>query len=155
MLEVEGRNSFPLKTMKSSLHIRPRGFAAIGIFFFFGAVMASYAAITLLLPGTFLDWGWALNATAHAQLSALGRIIAFPFAILATALGLAGVGWFKRRFWGWALGFSLIAINLTGDAFRLLSGEVLQGTVGVLIAGLLLIYMASARVRHYFPRSQV
>jgi hypothetical protein len=38
-----------------------RGFTAIGIFLFFGATMASLAAITLLWRGTALDGVWALN----------------------------------------------------------------------------------------------
>jgi hypothetical protein len=138
--------------MKPSGDARPIGFSAIGAFFFFGALMASYAAITLLYPGTILDQGWKLNPNAHLELAANGRIIALPFIILAATLALAGVGWFKRRFWGWLLGFLLIAINLGGDVFHLVAGEILKGLVGVLIAGLLLICMARPGVRGYFKR---
>jgi hypothetical protein len=92
--------------MKPSANARPIGFAAIGAFLFFGALMASYAAITLLYPGTILDQGWKLNPNAHLELSAVGRIMALPFIILAPVLALAGVGWFRRSFWGWLLGFA-------------------------------------------------
>jgi hypothetical protein len=136
--------------MKPEVRTRPTGFAAIGIFFFFGAAMACYAAMTLLHPGTFLDHGWDLNPTARAQLLPLGRIMGLPFIVLAAVLGLAGVGWFRRRFWGWLLGCSVVAINLAGDAMNLLAGERLKGAVGVLFAGLLLSYLASAKVRSYF-----
>src|SRR5689334_15065863 len=51
---------------------KPPGFAAIGVFLFFGATMAGLAAITLLLPGTALDRAWILNPTAHKSLSSLG-----------------------------------------------------------------------------------
>ena len=43
------------------------GFAAVGIFLFFGATMASLAAITLLWRGTSLDRIWSLNPAAYGQ----------------------------------------------------------------------------------------
>jgi hypothetical protein len=88
------------------------------MFFFFGSLMASYAATTLAIPGTVLDKAWELNNSAQVQLAAMGRIMAAPFAILALVLFLAGVGWFKRRHWGWVLGVSVIAVNLTGDLIQ-------------------------------------
>jgi hypothetical protein len=45
------------------------GFTAIGIFLFFGAIMASLAATTLLWRGTVLDRVWALNPMAYKQLA--------------------------------------------------------------------------------------
>jgi uncharacterized membrane protein (DUF2068 family) len=134
-------------------HDRPAGFAAIGVFFYFGATMATYAAITLLEPGTFLDRAWALNPSAHLHLGAMGRAMGLPFIGLAVALLLAGVGWFKRRYWGWLLGTVMIAINLTGDLMQLLRGEPAKGAVGVAVAGLLLSYLTRRRVRGYFLRA--
>ncbi len=87
-----------------SQHPRPAGFIPLGVFFFFGSIMAAYAAITLLKPGTFLDRAWALNRTAHMQFLPLGRMVAVPFGVLAVVLSLAGAGWFRRRYWGWLLG---------------------------------------------------
>lgn len=120
--------------------------------------MACYAAVTLLVPGTFLDRAWALNPTAHAQLLPLGPMVGVPFVVLAIALFLTGVGWFRRRYWGWLLGVSLIAANLAGDVANLAMRDWLRGGVGVVIAGLLLIYMTRPAVRKYFllgpePRS--
>jgi hypothetical protein len=128
---------------------RPSGFLPLGIFFFFGSVMATYAAVTLLEPGTFLDRAWQLNPTGHAELSSLGRAIGIPFLLLAAALLAAGIGWFRRRRWGWILGTTIIAVNLTGDAIHLLTGD-LKSLVGIPIAGLLLFYMTRNRVRNYF-----
>lgn len=133
---------------------RPAGFAAIGIFFYFGAIMATYAGLTLMLPGTVLDRAWKLNPTAHVQLLAVGRVMGFPFVILAFALLIAGIGWFRRKLWGWWLGTSLIAINMAGDLFNALRGEWLKGAVGVVFAGLLLTYMTRRNVRGYFSRSR-
>ena len=134
----------------SSETARPRGFLPIGIFFIFGATMAAYAAITLLVPGTFLDALWALNQRGHEGMRALGRLGALPFIVLTVALAQAAVGWFRRRRWGWVLGTSIIAINAVGDLVNLAIGEQLKGTVGLVIAGLLLVYLTRPRVRNYF-----
>lgn len=134
----------------SSDELRPGGFVPIGVFFVFGATMAAYAAITLVNPGTLLDALWTLNKQAHLQLAALGRIAAIPFGIVSIALALAAGGWFRRRYWGWVLGVTIIAINAAGDLVNLVIGERTKGAVGVVIAGLLLIYMTRSRVRVYF-----
>jgi len=132
---------------------RPRGFVPIGVFFVFGATMAAYAAVTLWRPGTFLDALWTLNKHGHMQLAALGRIAAMPFALVSAALASAAVGWLRRRYWGWVLGVSIIAINALGDLVDLAIGERWKGAIGVVIAGVLLAYMISRRVRSYFaPR---
>jgi hypothetical protein len=133
-----------------SQNTRPIGFLPLGIFFFFGTAAASYAALTLLDPGTFLDRAWALNPSAHRQFLPFGRVVAVPFLVLAAVLFLTGVGWFRRRYWGWLLGVSLIAANLAGDVANLAMRDWLRGGVGVVIAGLLLVYMTRPRVRRYF-----
>jgi hypothetical protein len=141
------------KTSGTDEHKRPRGFTAIGVFFLFGATMAAYAAITLLKPGTLLDGLWVLNKTGHAQLASLGKGAGLGFVVLSALLCAAAVGWFRHRYWGWALGSTIIAINAAGDLVNLVIGEHLKGALGVAIAGLLLFYMAKSRVRDYFaPR---
>lgn len=130
---------------------RPRGWLAIGIFLLWGAAMATFAGITLIFPGTFLDRAWAINPTGHAGLKALGPWVGFLFPVLGLALALAGIGWLKRRRWGWMLGVLLIAGNAAGDLARLVSGARVEGTVGVLVAGALLIYMSRPGMRHFFP----
>jgi hypothetical protein len=78
--------------MISTHQSKPAGFLPIGIFFFFGSLMAIYAAITLAKPGTILDRAWVLNPMAYAPLAPLGRVVALPFAVLAATLFAAGVG---------------------------------------------------------------
>ena len=115
--------------------------------------MATFAATTLLNPGTFLDRAWALNPTAHSQLMPVARIAGVGFVILAMVLLLAGVGWFRRRYWGWVLGTSVIAVNMLGDLINGLRGEWLKGAVGVVFAGLLLFYLTRPGVRDNFQHS--
>lgn len=130
---------------------RPAGFLPLGIFFFFGSVMAAYAAVTLLKPGTFLDRAWELNPAGHAGLSSMGKAAGVPFLVLATALFLAGMGWFKRKHWGWFLGTGIIASNLIADVIHLLLGD-WKSLAGVAIAGVLLLFMTRNRMRKYFVR---
>ncbi|HET7207076.1 MAG TPA: hypothetical protein VFI95_10930 [Terriglobales bacterium] len=129
---------------------RPKGFLALGIFFYFGAVMAAYAAITLLRPGTFLDGLWVLNPQAHVALRAFGPSVAAPFSVLAIVLVLAGLGWFRHQYWGWLLGTFVIGANCAADLIHVFLGDWLRSGVGFVIAGLLLWYLTSAGVRRYF-----
>jgi hypothetical protein len=66
----------------TSPHPRPAGWLAIGIFLLVGALMATIAGITLILPGTFLDPMWALNKTGHAGLVSMAKPLASYFPCL-------------------------------------------------------------------------
>jgi hypothetical protein len=131
---------------------KPPGFAAIGVFLFFGATMASLAATTLLLPGTPLDRAWILNPTAYKQLSPLGSKVGILFLLLAVLLVLSGVGWFRRRLWGWRLVVAIIATQVLGEITNLVRGDWLRGGTGFIIASALLLYLLTPRVRAAFPR---
>jgi uncharacterized membrane protein (DUF2068 family) len=128
----------------------PRGITAIGIFFCFAALMAALAGTTLVWRGTVLDRAWALNAPAYAQLAPLGRTIGIPFLIFSVILLITAVGWLRRRRWGWYLGVAIIVIQLAGDLMNLFLGWLVRGGAGVVIAGLLLIYMLRPRMRAAF-----
>ncbi len=133
----------------------PRGFKSVGIFLFFGFVMASLAGTALLWPGTPLDGMWALNASAFKQLVPFGRAIGVPFLVLGLALFAAGVGWFGQRRWGWKLAVAIIAIQIAGDLTSMLMGDVIRGAAGVAIAGALFFYMTSSPVRAVFAKSRI
>jgi hypothetical protein len=131
---------------------KPPGFAAIGVFLFFGASMASLAATTLLLPGTPLDRVWILNPMAYKQLSSLGGKVGILFLLLAVLLVLSGVGWFRRRLWGWRLAVAIIATQVLGDITNLVRGDWLRGGTGFIIGSALLLYLLTPRVRAAFSR---
>ncbi len=129
---------------------RSPGFTAIGIFLFFGAMMASLAATTLLWRGTALDRLWALNPMAYRQLAPLGGTVGILFVLLGAALTAAGIGWFRRRFWGWRLAVAIIAVQVLGDVVNCLRGDWLRGGTGVIIAGALLLFLLQPRIRATF-----
>jgi hypothetical protein len=128
----------------------PSGLAAVGIFLFFGATMARLAAITLLWRGTSLDRIWSLNPTAYRQLAPLGRSVGGLFLLLGLALATAGIGWFRRRLWGWSLAVAIIAIQVVGDVINCIRGDWLHGGIGVVIAGALLLFLLRSTVRKAF-----
>jgi hypothetical protein len=112
--------------------------------------MASLAAITLIFPGTLLDRAWRLNPVAYSQLAPLGAPIGVAFLLLAAALGVAAIGWSRRRRWGWALAVAIVTVQVVGDFTNLLRGDVLKGAVGVAIASGLLFFMTRPEVRAAF-----
>jgi hypothetical protein len=133
-----------------AFRVKPAGFMAMGIFLIFGATMASLAAITLLWRGTGLDHIWALNPTAHAQLAPLGGTVGGLFLLLGAALATAGIGWFRRRLWGWRLATAIIATQVLGDAVNCVRGDWLRGGTGVVIAGALFLFLLRPKIRAVF-----
>ncbi len=122
----------------------------MGIFLFFGAIMAGLAATILIWPGTALDRLWTLNPTAHKQLAPLGGAVAILFLLLGAVLATAGIGWFRRRLWGWRLAVLIIAIQVLADVVNCLRGDWLRGGIGVIIAGALLLLLLQPRTRASF-----
>jgi len=128
----------------------PRGMTAVGIFLLFGALMALIAGIALVWPGTILDRMWILNPRAYQQLAPFGKTLGIPFLLLSVALGSATVGWFNRRRWGWRLAVFIIATQVLGDLVNVLMGRVIEGGVGIAVAGALLLYLLRANVKAVF-----
>jgi hypothetical protein len=124
----------------------------MAVFLIFGAVMASFAGVTLIWRGTFLDRTWAINPGAYRQLSAFSPLIGVPFLALAASLALAVLGWIRRRRWGWTLAFIIISTQVLGDLVNAIMGHFAKGAFGVAIAGALLIYLLRPAVRAAFPR---
>jgi hypothetical protein len=122
----------------------------MGVFLFFGATMAAFAGITLTLPGTPLDRIWILNPRAYQQMAPLGRSAGVLFLLVCAAMTIAGAGWFQRKRWGWLLAVIIIATQVAGDMMNFFRGEHLAGGFGVVIAGALLMYLLSRKVRAVF-----
>lgn len=115
--------------------------------------MASLAGTTLVWPGTSLDRMWVLNRSAYHQLAPFGSAVGVVFLLLAIVLAVAGIGWLKRRRWGWRLAVVIIATQVLGDFVNALRGNVAQGATGAAIAGALFLYMTRRQVRAVFNGS--
>jgi hypothetical protein len=130
----------------------PGGLMAFGVFLFWGAAMASLAAITLTWRGTVLDHAWALNPAGYKQLAPFGSKAGILFAILGVTLAAAGIGWFKRLMWAWRLAIVIIATQVIGNIVNILLGRTLEGAVGITVSGALLWYLLWGRVRAVFRK---
>jgi len=102
-------------------------------------------------PRSAVGWekvlGWALNPRAYKQLAPLGTTVGTLFLLLSAALGIAGTGWLRRRKWAWQLAVIIIATQVLEDLANTLRGHVVQGSVGVMVAGALLLYLFPFRLR--------
>ena len=112
--------------------------------------MALYAGVTLLHPGTALDRFWSLNPVAHQDLLMLRKPAGVMFLLIAAVAATTGLGWFRRRLWGWRLAVVGICTQLLGDFVNLIRGDFLRGGAGLLIAGMLLMYLLSNEIRRNF-----
>ncbi len=128
----------------------PRGMTAVGIFLLFGALMAFLAGTTLIWRGTPLDRLWALNAPAYKRLAPLGTAVGALFLLLGAILTAAGVGWFRRRIWGFRLAVVIIGVQVLGNLVNAFRGDIVRGGVGSAIAVALLIYLLRPKVRAAF-----
>jgi len=72
------------------------------------------------------------------------------FLLLAAALISAGIGWFRRRLWGWRVTLLIFATQFLGDAVNCIRGDWLRGVTGVVIAGALLLFLLRRRIRVAF-----
>ena len=122
----------------------------MGIFFVFAAVVATLAGTSLRWPRTYLDDIWILNPPAHRGLAPYGPVVGLLFLLLGATLAVAAAGWFKRKVWGWWLAVAVIGTQVLGDLLNASSGRVVEGAIGVTIAGLLLFYLTRPQVRAAF-----
>ncbi len=123
---------------------------AVGIFLFFGALMAFLAGTMLIWRGTALDRLWVLNAPAYKQLAPFGTTVGALFLLLGTTLTAAGVGWLRRRIWGLRLAVVIVGVQVLGNLVNVFRGDIVRGGVGSAIAVALLIYLLRPKVKAAF-----
>ena len=117
--------------------------------------MACLAGTTLVWRGTTLDRIWAINPPAYSRLAPLGKMVGISFLVLGATLLIVGTGWFKRRPWAWRLTVALIAAQVLGDVLNALTGNVIRGGIGFIIAVALLMYLLRPQVRAAFAGGNV
>jgi hypothetical protein len=72
------------------------------------------------------------------------------FLSLDTALAIASTGWLKRRPWEWQLALVIVETQVLGDITNIFYGRIIQGVVGITIAGALLFYITRPFIRACF-----
>ena len=114
--------------------------------------MASLAGTTLVWQGTALDRMWVLNPRAYNDLTPLGKAVGFAFILFGMILAVAAIGWFKRRLWGWRMAVGIIVAQGLGHMANVFLGRIVEGAIGAIIAGALLVYLLQDPVGSAFER---
>ena len=130
--------------------VRPGGVTALGIFFAAGTAISLVSIAALLFPGRVLEPMWRLNPRARAAFVSMGPWAPVLLAFVSVACAAAARGLWSGRRWGHRLAITLITINLIGDAANVISGTEPRALIGIPIAGLLLLFLLTRRVRTFF-----
>jgi uncharacterized membrane protein (DUF2068 family) len=122
----------------------------LSVFFAFGALMASLAAVGLVFPDGALEPMWRLNRHAQVGLMELrGWGIALMLGV-AIACAFAAVGVWRRARWGHRLAVILLAINLLSDVLNAVLLSDLRTLIGVPIGGAIIYYLLRSPIRAQF-----
>jgi hypothetical protein len=97
---------------------------------------------------------WRLNPRAYGEIAPLGRIVGILFLLLGCTLAVASIGWFRLRIWGWRLGIAIIATQVLGNAVNIFRRHFVEGGVGLVIAGALLLYLLRKDVKGVFESAR-
>jgi len=72
------------------------------------------------------------------------------FLILAVVMASPSIGCFRRRIWGWRQAIAIFVINGLGDAGQIFIGHLLEGGIGVAVAGAILFCLSRPKAREIF-----
>ncbi len=136
--------------MSAAENKRPLGINLLVAFFFFGLTMSALTVILVLWPGTPLDAIWRIKPTAKSELAQLGFFTAPLMTMVASACGAAAVGLAKRAEWGRRTAIAVLIVNLVGDGANAFLRADWSTLIGLPIAGLMISYLMSRRIRRWF-----
>jgi hypothetical protein len=129
---------------------RSIGITALSVFFALGFLTALCTSVALLTPGGPLEPMWRLNPRAQQEFGRLGGWALVLLLPVASACGLASIGLWRRRRYGYFLAVVLLVANLIGDIVNVLLDVERRAVVGIPIAAAILIYLFSRPVRQRF-----
>jgi hypothetical protein len=138
---------------------RPVFLTILAILAIIGGVLSLVGAILFFTTGgigVFGSSGNAATVTAGIVLGFVGVIL-----LVSGILDLAfGIGTLQGRVWAWILGILAQALTLLSALIAIISGAfnhnfggaISSNIISILIAGIILFYLNSHRVRAYFGR---
>jgi len=151
---VQIRSAQPVHEVQNEHHL-PLGIILLSVFFALGALIACVTALALAFPGEGLDSLWRLNPHAHASFLAMGQWAIALMCAVAAACATSAVGLWIRASWGHRLALVLLAVNLVADTANAFVRGDLRTLIGIPIAGALIAYLLSRRVRRRFKRTDL
>ncbi len=124
------------------------------IFLLVSSLVSGLGALTVLWPHSPLSAVWSVKETEYHQLLRVRTVAGGGFAILSVVLASTIVGWLRRRRWAWFLESGILFINLVSGVLRIVMTQQWSGAIGVLVEGLIVVWVTSRPVRlHYGLRT--
>ena len=122
----------------------------LGVFFALATLIPVSVSTALYFPGSAAEVVWKAYEARRAMLMPYRVWLAPGFFALAAVMAAASLGCFSRRSWGRHLAIAIFAVNGAGDVVQLFIGHVLEGTIGVTAAGLLIYWLTRPNVKDAF-----
>ena len=129
---------------------RPWTVTALSVFFAFGATISGLSFVALAFPAGFLEPMWRLNPRAREQLTQMGGWALLLMAVVSLLCALTAHGLWRGSRLGFVLGVTMLVVSLLGDLANALLGLEPRAWVGVPIAAVLLVMLATGRSRSFF-----
>ena len=131
-------------------HSRPWTVTALSSFFSLGATISGLSFVVLAFPGGFLEPMWRLNPRAREQLAAMGGWALVLMGVVCALCALTARGLWRGSRLGFVLGVTMLLVSLLGDLANAVLGVEPRAWVGVPIAALFLVVLATGRSRAFF-----
>ena len=129
---------------------RPWTVTALSVFFALGATISGLSFIALMFPGGLLEPMWRLNPRAREQFAWMGGWAMLLMAVVSVLCASTARGLWRGSRFGFVLGVTMLLVSLLGDLANAVLGIEPRAWVGVPIAALLLVVLATRRSRAFF-----
>lgn len=126
------------------------GVIALAAFFIFGSVMSGLSLLALWFPGGALDPIWRLHPAAHEGFLRMGVWAIALMCAVSLGCAFAAAGLWLRAQWGYWIALGILMVNLAGDTINALLQQDMRMLIGVCVAGVLIAYLLSAKVKRQF-----
>lgn len=130
---------------------RPTGITVVSVLVFVVASISLLVGFSMFITGTPLDLLWTIKASLSSAIrgTTLGTIFGIFLIILGMVLIASGYGLLKGNKFAWWAVVLIFGVNALGDIVSVLMGD-LSSISGVVIVGILLVYLTRPHVRNYF-----
>ena len=134
---------------------RPAGITALVVFSFVAAAIALTAAVSLAFPDGALEPIWRVNPRAREVFGRIGFAAVALMIVLSVACVVTGEGLRRGARWGYVLAIAGLAFQMLGDVVNTVFGIEPRAVIGIPIAGALILYLTTGRVRRFFAPRRV
>ncbi len=130
---------------------RPIGISFVSVLVFAVALISLVVGISLFVAGTPLDLLWTIKSSLSSSIrgTLIGNIFGIFLLLLGTVLMASGYGLLKGNKIAWWAVIVIFTVNAMGDLASLIMGNI-ESISGVIIVGILVVYLTRPHVRSYF-----